>query len=87
MDMSSKPSQLMLIPGAKGINLFSLQIWMLDLGLLLTLYAGWRLVREMTASVRNAAAMLTIWALSSTAFYAICLWIYTQPMEMRGMGM
>ena len=87
MDMISKPSQLMLIPGAKGINLFSLQIWMLDLGLLLTLYAGWRLVREMTTTVRNAAAMLTIWALSSTAFYAICLWIYTQPMEMRGMGM
>jgi cytochrome c oxidase assembly factor CtaG len=87
MSMLSKPSQLMLMPGAKGINLFSLQIWMLDLGLLLTLYAGWRLVRQMTTTVRNAAAMLTLWALSSTAFYAICLWIYTQPMEMRGMGM
>lgn len=87
MSMLSKPSQLNLIPGAKGINLFSLQIWMLDLGLLLTLYAGWRLVREMSTTVRNAAAMLTIWALTSTAFYAICLWIYTQPMEMRGMGM
>ncbi|MGC8549432.1 MAG: cytochrome c oxidase assembly protein [Acidobacteriaceae bacterium] len=87
MNMISKPSQLNLIPGAKGINLFSLQIWMLDLGLLLTLYAGWRLVKQMSANVRNAAAMLSIWALSSTAFYAICLWIYTQPMEMRGMGM
>lgn len=87
MDMISKPSQLNLIPGAKGINLFSLQIWMLDLGLLLTLYAGWRLVREMSTTLRNAAAMLTLWAFSSTAFYAICLWIYTQPMEMRGMGM
>lgn len=87
MPMVSKPSQLMLIPGAKGINLFSLQIWMLDIGLLLTLYAGWRLVRQMTTRMRNAVAMLSIWALSSTVFYAICLWVYTQPMEMRGMGM
>lgn len=87
MSMISKPSQLMIMPGAKGINLFSLQIWMLDLGLLLTLYAGWRLVRQMTTTARNAAAMLTIWALSSTLFYAICLWVYTQPMEMRGMMM
>ncbi len=87
MSMLSKPSQLMIMPGAKGINLFSLQIWMLDLGLLLTLYAGWRLVRQMTSKVRNAAAMLTIWAMSSTLFYVVCLWVYTQPMEMRGIGM
>jgi len=87
MTMVSKPIQLMLIPGAEGLNLFHLQIWMLDLGLLFTLYAGWRLVRQMASSARNAVAMLTLWALSSGLFYAICIWIYTQPMEMRGMGM
>jgi cytochrome c oxidase assembly factor CtaG/Fe-S-cluster-containing hydrogenase component 2 len=87
MTMVSKPIQLMLIPGAQGLNLFHLQIWILDLGLLLTLYAGWRLVRQMSSSVRSAVAMLTLWTLSSGLFYAICLWIYTQPMEMRGMGM
>lgn len=87
MTMVSKPIQLMLIPGAQGLNLFHLQIWILDFGLLFTLYAGWRIARQMSASLRGTIAMLTLWMLSSGLFYAICLWIYTQPMEMRGMGM
>ena len=87
MTMVSRPIQIMLLPGAQGLNLFHLQIWILDIGLLLTLYAGWRLVRQMAASLRGAMAMLMLWALGSGAFYAVCLWVYTQPMEMRGMGM
>lgn len=87
MTMVSKPINLMLTPGPQGINLFHLQVWILDIGLLMTLYAGWRVARELAGSVARILMMLSLWAVASGVFYAICLWIYTKPMEMRGMGM
>lgn len=87
MTMLSKPINLMLTSGPQGLNLFHLQVWILDIGLLMSLYAGWRVARELAASMSRLAMMLLLWMLTSGAFYALCLWIYTQPMEMRGMGM
>ena len=87
MTMVSKPINLMLTPGPQGINLFHLQVWILDVGLLMSLYAGWRVARELAGSMAKIVMMLSLWALASGVFYAICLWIYTKPMEMRGMGM
>lgn len=82
-----KPLDVMLVPGAKGIDLLTLQIWLLDLGMLLTLYAGWRVVRDLSSSAKRRAAMASVWLLSSGTLYALCVWIFTQPMQMRGMGM
>lgn len=62
-----------------------LQILLLDAGLLLTLYAGWRVVRQSAGKVRVAVALLSPWAAVSLGLYAAGLWILFQPMPMRGM--
>jgi hypothetical protein len=85
--MSASSMGMMLTQGFDGTNLLSVQVLLMDVGLLFSLYVGWRLVREMTASARSMAAMLAIWCMSSTALYAVCVWVLTQPMEMRGMAM
>ena len=82
-----RPIDLMLIPGAKGISLLSLQVLALDLGLLLSLYAGWKVSGPIASSIGRRAAMIGVWIAIVTALYALCLWIFAQPMQMRGMGM
>jgi hypothetical protein len=85
--MSASSMGMMLTQGFDGTNLLSVQVLLMDVGLLFSLYVGWRLVREMTASAGSMAAMLAIWCASSTTLYAVCVWVLTQPMEMRGMAM
>jgi ferredoxin len=87
MPMMNKPYDLILLHGAAGINLLTVQVWMLNLGLLLSFYAGWRTVRQISSTARNTIAMLSVWMLSSGCLYGGCIWVFTQPMEMRGMGM
>ena len=87
MPASCAPMMVMLTSGSGGTNLLSLQLWILDVGLLFSLYAGWRIIRQLTSTFRDSMAMLALWAISSTAFYALCVWVFTQPMQMRGMGM
>jgi hypothetical protein len=41
----------------------------------------------MTSSARSMAAMLSVWCASNALLYAVCVWVLTQPMEMRGMAM
>jgi hypothetical protein len=53
-----------------------LQILLLDAGLLLTLYLLWR-IGGIVAGVP--------WALLSVGLYAAGVWIFLQPMQMRGM--
>ena len=85
--MSQSSMALKLTQGFDGTSLLSVQVLLMDVGLLFSLYVGWRLVREMTASARSMAAMLSVWCASSTLLYAVCVWVLTQPMEMRGMAM
>lgn len=56
------------------------QILLLDGGLLLTLYVGWRVAKKYAAR-----AMALPWTLLSCALYACGIWIFFQPMQMRGM--
>jgi hypothetical protein len=63
----------------------SLQILLLDGGLLLTLYAGWRVARGFSMRVRGARKLLAPWACLAVLLYATGVWIVFQPMEMRGM--
>jgi cytochrome c oxidase assembly factor CtaG/ferredoxin len=81
------PMDRMLIPGSKGLSVLSLQIWTLNLGILASLYAGWRLASQMASRPRARHAMFAIWTLGGAAMYAACVWVCTQPMQMRGMGM
>jgi hypothetical protein len=73
--------------GANGVNLFDLQVWIANLGLFVSWYAGGRLIRQMAGSARQAWSMGMVWAVSSTALYAAAVWIFMQPMAMRGMTM
>lgn len=60
--------------------LTSVQILVLDAGLLTTLYVAWRIAS------RYARRMLAApWAVLACALYAAGIWILLQPMQMRGM--
>jgi len=63
----------------------SLELCFLDLGLLLTLYATWRISRRLGSSDRRALAIASPWAVLAGTLYSAGVWIVLQPMQMRGM--
>jgi hypothetical protein len=63
----------------------SLQILLLDGGLLLTLYASWRVARRFSARAGRALGLFAPWAALAVMIYAAGVWIVFQPMEMRGL--
>jgi cytochrome c oxidase assembly factor CtaG len=65
--------------------LMSLQILLLDAGLLLTLYVGWRVAQRFSARVAGALGLLAPWAALAALLYAAGVWTVFQPMEMRGL--
>ena len=82
-----------LLPGLSGAVpvifvpswLTGAQILMLDAGLLLTLYVGWRVAKQQARGVRRAVALIAPWIAVSCALYGAGIWILFQPMQMRGM--
>jgi cytochrome c oxidase assembly factor CtaG len=69
---------------APGVTL-GVQLLLLDAGLLLSLYAGWRVAREYTNRVLDGLLLLTPWATAAAMLYAAGFWVFLQPMQMRGM--
>jgi cytochrome c oxidase assembly factor CtaG/ferredoxin len=65
----------------------SLQLLVLDLGLLFTLYVGWRLARRFQLNFARTLGMVAPWAALAVVLYSIGIWIIFQPMQMRGMMM
>jgi cytochrome c oxidase assembly factor CtaG/ferredoxin len=65
----------------------AIQLLVLDAGLLITLYLGWRLAQQRTAGVGRALLLLLPWATTVAVVYAAGVWILLQPMQMRGMIM
>jgi hypothetical protein len=61
------------------------QISLLDAGLLLTLYVGWRIALQYSEGVWAAGRLLAPWAGLACALYVAGIWILFQPMQMRGM--
>lgn len=57
-----------------------MQILLLDAGLLLTVYIGWRLAKQYAAR-----RLVLPWAALASGLYACGIWIFFQPMQMRGM--
>jgi hypothetical protein len=62
-----------------------LQTLLLDAGLLLTLYLGWCIARDSVPRIRAALGLLSPWACVAVALYVSGIWIFLQPMQMRGM--
>jgi cytochrome c oxidase assembly factor CtaG/polyferredoxin len=84
---SAQPNWGMPQPLLHSDAMLSLQLLVLDAGLLLTLYLGWKLAVQWAGSATRAMRLLLPWATIVTAGYAAGIWILLQPMQMRGMIM
>jgi cytochrome c oxidase assembly factor CtaG/ferredoxin len=64
--------------------LLPVEILCLDMGLLLSLYAGYRLAMAQSSRMALALKALAPWALLMLLLFAAGVWIVFQPMQMRG---
>jgi ferredoxin len=65
--------------------LLAFQLFLLDAGFLMTLYAGWRIIRAGTARSGATIGLQLSWAGLAVVLYASGVWTVLQPMQMRGM--
>ncbi len=65
--------------------MLAVQLVLLDAGILLSLYAGWRITRDYTNRAQDGVLILTPWAAVAGTLYAAGVWVFLQPMQMRGM--
>ena len=79
-----EPAWAMSCCGPTPLWLIPLEIVLLDLGLLLSLYALYRLARTCTVGVWSELRFLAPWALLTFGLYLAGVWIILQPMQMRG---
>jgi cytochrome c oxidase assembly factor CtaG len=61
-----------------------LEVLFLDLGLLLSLYAGYRLALAQSPRLSQALRALAPWAFLVVLLFAAGIWLVFQPMQMRG---
>jgi len=68
-------------------TLHAIDLILLDIGLLTSLYLLWRLVKVHSTSARAALTQMMPWAVLALALYLAGAWIVLAPMQMRGMQM
>jgi hypothetical protein len=61
-----------------------LEILLLDLGLLISLYTGYRIALTGTTRVGEAVRVLLPWSVLMVLLFLAGVWIVLQPMQMRG---
>jgi ferredoxin len=61
-----------------------LQVLMLDCGMLMSLYAGYRIAEDMAPGKRRLLRAFAPWAVLIVLLFVAGVWIVYQPMEMRG---
>jgi cytochrome c oxidase assembly factor CtaG/ferredoxin len=81
------PQWGMRMPLLSAKAMLSVQLLLLDAGLLLTLYLGWRLALQWVPRASRAVLLLLPWATAVVLTYAAGIWILLQPMQMRGVMM
>jgi hypothetical protein len=64
--------------------LLRLEVLVLEVGMLLSLYIGWRLSLARCPGLRQALKALLPWAVLVVLLFAAGVWIVFQPMQMRG---
>ncbi len=67
-----------------GLWLLRLEVLFLDVGLLLSLYTGYRIAASRAPGLSAALKALAPWAVLMLLLFAAGVWIVFQPMEMRG---
>ena len=68
--------------GVGSLQLF--EVALLGLGLLLSLYVGWKIALGFNSNARTAAVTLLPFGVLYTLLYLSGVWIFCQPMMMRG---
>ncbi len=64
--------------------LLPLEILLLDLGLLLSLFIQYRIARQFVRGARRELAVVLPWCLIGIGLFVLGIWIIFQPMQMRG---
>ena len=64
--------------------LLHLEVLFLDVGLLLSLYTGYRIALARSPRLSHALWALAPWALLIALLFAAGVWLVFQPMQMRG---
>jgi hypothetical protein len=65
--------------------MLAIQMLLLDAGVLVSLYVGWRIARSCAQRPHDGLLLLAPWAVGAALLYAAGIWIFLQPMQMRGM--
>jgi hypothetical protein len=65
-------------------QLLDFQILSLDLGLLVSLYAGWKVAQRYHQSKNRSLLILIPWSLIYLLFFLVAVWLIFQPMDLRG---
>ncbi len=66
-------------------SILGLQCILLGAGFLLSLFLGWRIARQSSPRPAMALRLVMPWALVAAVLYAAGIWIFLQPMQMRGL--
>ena len=64
--------------------LIPLELLILDIGLLASIWLQYKLARQLTGRLTSEFAAWLPWAILTTALWITGVWIIFQPMEMRG---
>jgi hypothetical protein len=85
LSVLGKPNWAFSAPMTNFYWLPSVQLFVLGLGLLFTLYIAWRLAQCFRPQFGRAVGLVAPWAVLAMVLYAVGVWIVFQPMQMRGM--
>ncbi len=83
--MSSGMASSMMMSAASGGWLLRWEILCLDAGVLLSLYAAYRIGLQIQGNFGRAMLVAIPWAVIVVALFVLGVWILFQPMQMRGM--
>jgi polyferredoxin len=74
-----------LMPAFAPDTTLAIQMLLMDAGVLLSLYVGWRIARSCTNRPRDGILLLAPWVALVVFLYGAGVWVFLQPMQMRGM--
>lgn len=81
---AGSPDWSMAMASATGTGALQLEIFVLGCGLLASLYLAWRVSTQYTSRTAAAFGLMLPWGILGALLYASGIWIFLQPMAMRG---
>jgi len=84
-DLLGRPNWALCLPGIAADRLLGVELLLLDFGLLVTLWVGWRIARAHTQGASRVAGLVGPWAALAIALWLGGVWTLLQPMAMRGL--